>query len=72
MKLVAPLLFVLVATNVNADELTGTLKKIKESNTISLGVRETFSDLGATVGEWLNVPFRGHGQSFLPALERGA
>jgi len=39
--------------------------------TVSLGVRETFSDLGATVGEWLNVPFRGRGQSFLPALERG-
>ena len=38
---------------------------------VALGVRDTFSDLGATVGEWLNVPFRGHGQSFLPALERG-
>ena len=38
---------------------------------VALGVRTTFSDLGATVGEWLNVPFRGRGQSFLPALERG-
>jgi phosphopentomutase len=37
----------------------------------SLGVRNTFSDLGATVAEWLNVPFVGQGTSFLPALERG-
>jgi phosphopentomutase len=36
-----------------------------------LGVRDTFSDLGATVAEWLNVPFVGRGTSFLPALERG-
>jgi phosphopentomutase len=38
---------------------------------VALGVRETFSDLGATVAEWLNVGFRGRGRSFLPALERG-
>jgi phosphopentomutase len=38
---------------------------------VSLGERPTFSDLGATVGEWLNVPFRGRGSSFLAALERG-
>jgi phosphopentomutase len=38
---------------------------------VPLGVRDTFSDLGATVAEWLNVGFRGRGQSFLPALERG-
>lgn len=38
---------------------------------VALGVRETFADLGATVAEWLNVGFRGRGQSFLPALERG-
>ena len=38
---------------------------------VSLGVRETFADLGATVAEWLNVGFRGRGQSFLPVLERG-
>jgi phosphopentomutase len=36
-----------------------------------LGVRRTFSDLGATVAEWLNVPFMGQGTSFLPSLERG-
>ncbi|MDB4912867.1 MAG: phosphopentomutase [Gemmatimonadetes bacterium] len=35
-----------------------------------LGQRSTFSDLGATVAEWLNIPFRGRGTSFLPALER--
>ena len=34
----------------------------------SLGTRRTFSDLGATVGEWLGVGFRGRGQSFLPQL----
>jgi phosphopentomutase len=38
---------------------------------VALGARRTFSDLGATVGEWLNVSFRGAGTSFLPALERG-
>jgi phosphopentomutase len=34
----------------------------------SLGERSTFSDLGATVAEWLGVAFRGRGTSFLPAL----
>ncbi|HEX6966624.1 MAG TPA: phosphopentomutase [Gemmatimonadaceae bacterium] len=34
----------------------------------SLGERPTFSDLGATVAEWLGVPFRGRGTSFLPEL----
>jgi phosphopentomutase len=38
---------------------------------VALGDRATFSDLGATVAEWLNVGFRGQGTSFLPALERG-
>jgi phosphopentomutase len=38
---------------------------------VSIGERETFSDLGATVAEWLNIGFRGRGSSFLPALERG-
>ena len=38
---------------------------------VSLGTRPTFSDLGATVAEWLNVPFRGEGTSFLDLLERG-
>ena len=38
---------------------------------VSLGERGTFSDLGATVAEWLNVGFRGRGTSFLPELERG-
>lgn len=35
---------------------------------VSLGRRSTFSDLGATVAEWLGVAFRGRGTSFLPAL----
>jgi phosphopentomutase len=34
----------------------------------SLGRRSTFSDLGATVGEWLGVSFRGRGTSFLSQL----
>jgi phosphopentomutase len=38
---------------------------------VSVGVRRTFSDLGATVAEWLNVGFHGAGTSFLPQLERG-
>jgi len=33
-----------------------------------LGERQTFADLGATVAEWLGIPFRGRGMSFLPAL----
>ena len=35
---------------------------------VDLGIRGTFSDLGATVGEWLGVSFRGRGESFLPQL----
>ena len=35
-----------------------------------LGRRATFSDLGATVAEWLGVAFRGRGTSFLPGLVR--
>ncbi len=35
---------------------------------VSLGRRATFSDLGATIGEWLGVSFRGKGTSFLPQL----
>jgi phosphopentomutase len=37
----------------------------------SLGVRRTFSDLGATVAEWLGVPFRGMGESFLNRFIEG-
>src|SRR5687767_1985946 len=33
-----------------------------------LGERPTFADLGATVGEWLGVSFRGRGTSFLSEL----
>ena len=35
---------------------------------VDLGVRRTFSDLGATIGEWLGVSFRGRGESFLRQL----
>lgn len=35
---------------------------------VALGARESFSDLGATVGDWLGVSFRGRGTSFLPTL----
>jgi len=35
---------------------------------VDLGVRPTFCDLGATVGHWLGVSYRGAGQSFLSEL----
>jgi len=34
----------------------------------NLGIRQTFSDLGATIGEWLGVSYRGAGSSFLSEL----
>jgi phosphopentomutase len=37
---------------------------------VDLGVRQTFSDLGATVGEWLGVSYRGAGKTFLSELTR--
>jgi phosphopentomutase len=38
------------------------------ARSIALGRRSTFSDLGATVAEWLGVGFRGQGTSFLSQL----
>jgi phosphopentomutase len=35
---------------------------------ITVGRRESFSDLGATVAEWFGVPFPGAGTSFLRAV----
>jgi phosphopentomutase len=35
---------------------------------VSVGDRPTFSDLGATVAEWLGSPFRGRGTSFLDTV----
>jgi phosphopentomutase len=35
---------------------------------VSIGRRSTFSDLGATVAEWLEIGFRGKGTSFLAPL----
>jgi len=35
---------------------------------VAVGRRGTFSDLGATVAEWLGIGFRGRGTSFLPAI----
>jgi phosphopentomutase len=35
---------------------------------VELGRRATFSDLGATAGEWLGTSFRGQGQSFLSVI----
>ena len=34
----------------------------------SIGERQTFSDLGATVAEWFGLDFRGQGTSFLPSV----
>jgi phosphopentomutase len=42
-----------------------------QAHSVALGTRSTFSDLGATVAEWLNVGFSGRGRSFLSELERG-
>jgi len=38
---------------------------------VPLGVRATFSDLGATVADWFGLAWRGRGTSFLPAILRG-
>lgn len=35
---------------------------------VALGRRATFSDLGATVAEWLGIAFRGRGTSFLRTI----
>jgi phosphopentomutase len=35
---------------------------------VAIGRRDTFADLGATVADWLGLPFRGVGRSFLPLL----
>lgn len=35
---------------------------------VTIGRRETFADLGATIAEWFGIPFAGAGRSFLPAL----
>jgi phosphopentomutase len=35
---------------------------------VNLGRRSTFSDLGATAADWLGLPFRGRGTSFLGEL----
>jgi phosphopentomutase len=35
---------------------------------VSLGRRNTFADLGATVAEWFGLDFRGRGTSFLPVI----
>jgi phosphopentomutase len=32
---------------------------------VAIGRRHTFADLGATVAEWFDLPFRGAGTSFL-------
>lgn len=37
---------------------------------VAIGRRETFADVGATAAEWLGVPFRGTGRSFLPLVVR--
>ena len=35
---------------------------------VSLGIRTTFSDLGATIAEWFGISFRGRGTSFLQEI----
>jgi phosphopentomutase len=38
---------------------------------VSLGTLSTFSDLGATVADWLGITFRGRGRSFAPLAING-
>ena len=38
---------------------------------VSVGRRSTFSDLGATIAEWLGIAFRGRGTSFLAQVVSG-
>jgi phosphopentomutase len=40
----------------------------KRVRPVSIGRRDTFSDLGATVAEWLGMTFRGRGRSFLSTV----
>ena len=40
----------------------------KRVRPVAIGRRPTFSDLGATVAEWLGIGFRGRGTSFLKAV----
>ena len=35
---------------------------------VAIGLRSTFSDLGATVAEWMGIGFRGRGTSFLSSI----
>jgi phosphopentomutase len=37
---------------------------------VAIGLRPTFSDLGATVAEWMGIGFRGRGTSFLRLILR--
>jgi len=59
------------ASTDHAREYVPLLALGEQVHPVSVGERSTFSDLGATVAEWLNVGFRGQGTSFLPLLERG-
>jgi phosphopentomutase len=56
------------ASSDHARECVPLLALGKPVRAASLGRRPTFSDLGATVGDWLGVGFRGRGTSFLPGL----
>lgn len=40
----------------------------RRASGVTIGRRETFADLGATVAEWFSVPFAGAGRSFLSTL----
>ena len=59
------------ASTDHAREYVPMLALGEQVHPVWVGERSTFSDLGATVAEWLNIGFRGRGTSFLPLLERG-
>jgi phosphopentomutase len=56
------------ASTDHARECVPLLALGRHVQSVDIGRRATFSDLGATVAEWLGVSFRGRGTSFLPEL----
>jgi phosphopentomutase len=50
-------------------EYTPILAYGKQVRPVDLGTRATFADIGATVAEWLSVPFHGTGRSFLQDVQ---
>ena len=56
------------ASTDHARECVPLLALGRRARAVSLGRRQTFSDLGATVADWFDLEFRGCGSSFLQSL----